>query len=80
MEHDITLAEALRKRLSVKINSGMDRLCMWPFANSQLVDVICSITEQLNWSHTQFVCAWTGHAHSVYVRNIKEAVIAVIIN
>ena len=30
---------------------------MCSFANSQLVDVICLITEQLNWSHAQFVCA-----------------------
>ena len=58
----------------------MDRLCMWPFADSQLVEVTCLITEQLNWSDTQFVCAWIDHVHSVYVRNIKEAIITVIIN
>ena len=31
------------------------------------------IEEQLNWSHTQFACAWIGHVHSVYVRNIKRS-------
>ena len=47
--------------------------------NFQLVDVICLITKQLNWSHTQFVCASIGHVHSVYVGNIKEVIIIVII-
>ena len=39
------------------------------------VDVSYLITEQLNWSHTQFVCAWIGHVHSVDMRNIKEAIV-----
>ena len=58
----------------------MERLSMWPIANSQLRDVTCLITEQLNCSHTQFACAWNGHIHSVYVRNIKGAIITAIIN
>ena len=53
---------------------------MWPFSNSELVDVTCLIKEQLDSSHTQFACAWIGHVRSVYVRNIKEAIITVIIN
>ena len=57
----------------------MERLFMWPIANSELVDVTCLITEQLNWSHTQLVCVLMGHVHSAYVRNTKE-VITVIIN
>ena len=75
-----TNVEALRKRLSVKKNFRMERLCMWPFANYELVDVTNLITEQLNWSHTHFVCAWIGHIQSVSVRNIKEAIITVITN
>ena len=75
-----TNVEALRKRLSVKKNSGMERLSMWPFANYELVDVTNLITEQLNWSHIQFLCAWIGHIQSVSVRNIKETIITVIIN
>ena len=44
------------------------------------MDVTCLITEQLNWSHTQFVCALIGHVHSVCLINIKEAIITVVIN
>ena len=44
------------------------------------MDVASLITEQLNWSHTEFVCAWRGHVHSVYVTNTKAAIITVIIN
>ena len=58
----------------------MERLFMWPIANSQLVDVTCLITEQLNLSHTQLVCVWMGHVYSVYVRNTKEVIITLIIN
>ena len=58
----------------------MERLCMWPIANSQLVDVTCLIKEQLNWLNTQFVCAWIGHVHSVYVINIKRATITVFVD
>ena len=58
----------------------MERLCMWSLANSGLADVTCLITKQLNWSHIEFVCAWIGHVHSVYVINIKETIITVIIN
>ena len=32
----LVTVEALRKRLSVKKTSRIDRLCMWPFANSEL--------------------------------------------
>ena len=53
---------------------------MWPIANSQLVDVACLITQQLNCSHRQFVCAWIGHVHSMYVTNKKRAIITVITN
>ena len=56
----------------------MERLCMWPIANSQLLDVTCLITQKLNWWHKQFVCAWIGHVHSVYMTNVKIALIAVI--
>ena len=56
---------------------------LWPFVNSPLVDVNCLITEQLNWSLTQLVCACTQgvcHVHRVYVRNKNDAIITVIIN
>ena len=56
----------------------MERLCMWPIASSQLVDVTCLITAQLNSLHTQFVCASIGYIHSVYEINIKGGVITVI--
>ena len=46
----------------------------------QLVGVTCLITEQLNCSNTQFVCAWMSQAHTEFVRNIKRAIITVIIN
>ena len=58
----------------------MERLCMWPFANFEPVDATCLITEQLNWSHTQCVCAWIGHVYIVYVINVKGATITVIID
>ena len=51
---------------------------MRPIANSQLVDVICLITQQLNCSHTQFVCPWIGHVHSMFVTKKKGATITVI--
>ena len=64
-----TTVEALRKRLSAKWKKTSR---FW------IVDVTYLITEQLNWSHTQFLCAWIGHVHSAYMRNIKEAIITVI--
>ena len=65
----VTTVEALRKRLSAKWKKTSR---FW------IVDLTYLITEQLNWSHTQFLCAWIGHVHSAYMRNIKEAVITVI--
>ena len=55
---------------------------MWPFANSQVRDVTCLITMQLNWSHTLSVYALIGHVHSMYVTviNLKRAIITVITN
>ena len=44
----------------------------WECEYSQPVDVTCIIAEQLNWSHTQLVCTWIRHVHSMYVTNIKE--------
>ena len=70
--------EALRNRVKIKLWDG--ETVLWPFANSPLMDVNCLITQQLNWSLTQLVCAWIGHVHRVYVRNKKDAIITVIIN
>ena len=39
---------------------------MWPIASARLVDVTCLIAQQLNWLHTQLVCACIGHVHSMY--------------
>ena len=50
------------------------------FCKFWIVDVTYLVTQQLNWSHTQFVCAWIGHVDSVYVINIKEAIITVTIS
>ena len=75
--------EALRKGLSVKKkkkklqNGEIVYVTFWKF---WIVDMTYLITEQWNWPHTQFVCAWICSAHSVYLKNIKEAIITVIIN
>ena len=75
--------EALRMGLSAKkkqqqLQNG--ETVYMTFYKFWIVDATYLITDQLNWSHTQFVCAWIGNAHSVYVSIMKETIITVIIN
>ena len=44
------------------------------------MDVMKFRDNTILWSHTQFLCAWTSHVHSMYVTNEKRAMITVITN
>ena len=72
--------EVLKKRFLVKIklwNGATVYMTYYKFLTCRLT---CLITQQLNWSHTQLACALIGHVNSVYVTNVKIALLTVIVN
>ena len=72
--------EVLKKRFLVKIKLWNGATVYMTYYKFLTCGLTCLITQQLNWSHTQLACAWIGHVNSVYVTNVKIALLTVIVN
>ena len=57
------------------------QLCHVTFCKFWIVNVTCYlIAKQLNWSHTQFVCAWIGHGTQCGMWEIQKEAITTVAN